>query len=776
MSRVESRRVGGRYHLVEPIGRGGMGIVWRAHDELLDREVAVKEIRYDTAMDDELSDLNRRTLREARAAGRLTHPNVVVIHDVIEEDGRPWIIMQLVPSKSLGQVLRESGPLPPERVSEIGLQILEALRAAHREGVLHRDVKPENVLLTEDGRVVLTDFGIARLEADSTMTRTGLVGTPAFIAPERLRGTPALRESDLWSLGATLYAAVEGRPPHDRGMPMATMHAVLNEDPAPPKRAGRLAPLLMRLLAKEPADRPGYDEIARMLRQVSPSPASRSGTAADGAARSAASTGAPGAGPAPTPVPAPGPTAEPAAADGSAAAGDRSEPPAPETVKAARTEPAGGSSAARPGGKSAGPEEDTQDLPAPPAEADAAPSTRLVRPRRTADAEAGTAGAESGAAAAKAGTAGEPGGAPDRGGAGEERPAAAKADRPDRSEPAGPAPDGSADRAGEDPDGGRERPEPGASPGRATGGGDGGAAARPAPGEPADRGDAEAAAARKPAVAATATKPRPGSSGTGVRPAQRPIARLAAPVDRGVGSMETIRVAAPPRPRPGLRRTLLKPVVLLILGMLGVAGIAGYLGMRAGGQDPGRPTDTTVTVTPSASASGQTPSSPSASGTPEGSPTPSGTGGEPAAVPEGWYRYMDRTGFSLALPAGWRVIRRSGTQVWFGGPGTPGTLLIDQTSSPKADAEKDWKNQERYVRYRFPGYKRIKIKKVDYWKTAADWEFTYSARGGRMHVVNRGFVTDKRHGYAIYWSTPDRRWKKDYHYFKTFTATFRPAK
>ncbi|NAS21191.1 protein kinase, partial [Herbidospora sp. NEAU-GS84] len=282
MTNAEGRLVGGRYHLIEPIGRGGMGIVWRAHDELLDRAVAVKEVRYDSAMGDELPELNRRTMREARAAGRLTHPNVVVVHDVIEEDGRPWIIMQLVESRSLGQVIRQDGPLTPKRATEIGLQILDALRAAHAQGVLHRDVKPENVLLADDGRVVLTDFGIARVETDSTMTRTGLVGTPAFIAPERLRGGPAQRESDLWSLGATLYAAVEGRPPHDKGMAMATMHAVLTEPPDPAKNAGPLRPVLDRLLEKDPATRPGYDETARLLRraateQAAPRPVDASG-------------------------------------------------------------------------------------------------------------------------------------------------------------------------------------------------------------------------------------------------------------------------------------------------------------------------------------------------------------------------------------------------------------------------------------------------------------------------------------------------------------------
>ncbi|WP_440097856.1 protein kinase domain-containing protein [Streptosporangium sp. H16] len=265
----EGRRVASRYQLLEAIGRGGMGIVWRAHDELLDREVAIKEVRYaDMLGEDNQEDFNRRTKREARAAGRLTHPNVVVVHDVVEEDGRPWIVMQLVESRSLGKVLRQDGPLPPQRVAEIGLKLLEALRAAHAQGVLHRDVKPENVLLADDGRVVLTDFGIATLEAETALTMTGIAGTPAFIPPERIKGGSAQRESDLWSLGATLYAAVEGKPPHDRGGALPTMHAILNDEPEPPLHAGPLAPVLEGLLRKDPALRMPYKEAERLLRRV----------------------------------------------------------------------------------------------------------------------------------------------------------------------------------------------------------------------------------------------------------------------------------------------------------------------------------------------------------------------------------------------------------------------------------------------------------------------------------------------------------------------------
>ncbi|MFI6478075.1 protein kinase [Nonomuraea sp. NPDC050663] len=263
------RRIAGRYQLQEPIGKGGMGIVWRAHDELLDRTVAVKEVRYSSDLGEEVQLLNRRTMREARAAARFEHPNVIVVYDVIEEDDQPWIVMQMVPSRSLGTVIKKDGPLPYRRVAEIGLAVLDALHGAHEAGVLHRDVKPENVLLADDGRVVLTDFGIATLETETQLTMTGLAGTPAFIAPERLKGLPARRESDLWSLGATLYTAVEGRAPHERGMVMATMHAVLNDEPAPPAKAGPLAPVILGLLAMEPEDRLSYGDAARRLRDVS---------------------------------------------------------------------------------------------------------------------------------------------------------------------------------------------------------------------------------------------------------------------------------------------------------------------------------------------------------------------------------------------------------------------------------------------------------------------------------------------------------------------------
>ncbi|WP_433377260.1 protein kinase domain-containing protein [Streptosporangium sp. CA-115845] len=254
--------IGARYRLLERIGRGGMGTVWRARDEVLGREVAVKEvIPFPDLTGPEREVFTVRTLREARAAGRIGHPGVATVYDVIEEHGRPWIVMQLVDSRTLGAVIREDGPLPPARVARIGLEVLGALLAAHHAGVLHRDVKPDNVLLSKDGRAVLTDFGIAVLEGDSSITRTGsLIGTPAFIAPERASGGPAEFASDLWSLGVTLHLAVEGRSPFERAHPLATLSAVMHQEPPPLRFAGPLAPVIFGLLRKDPARRMSAQE------------------------------------------------------------------------------------------------------------------------------------------------------------------------------------------------------------------------------------------------------------------------------------------------------------------------------------------------------------------------------------------------------------------------------------------------------------------------------------------------------------------------------------
>jgi len=260
--------VAGRYELLDRIGQGSMGTVWRARDRVLARDVAVKEVRLPDLMparDREI--LRERTLREARVSAKLSHPCVVTVHDVIEADGTPWIVMELVAARSLERVLAEDGPLPPRRVAEAGTMLLGALASAHAAGIVHRDVKPGNVLLTPDGRAVLTDFGIAAVAGDPALTQTGMVvGTPGFCAPERIRGAPASPASDLWSLGATLYAAVEGRGPFDGiGSPMAVLASIVHSDPPPARSAGPLGAVIAALMSRDPAQRPDEARAARLL-------------------------------------------------------------------------------------------------------------------------------------------------------------------------------------------------------------------------------------------------------------------------------------------------------------------------------------------------------------------------------------------------------------------------------------------------------------------------------------------------------------------------------
>ncbi|MFH8471338.1 protein kinase [Streptomyces sp. NPDC018000] len=253
----DGRLLAGRYRLGEVLGRGGMGTVWRAVDETLGRAVAVKELRFPSAIDeDEKRRLITRTLREAKAIARIRNNGAVTVYDVVDEDDRPWIVMELIEGKSLAEAIREDGVLTPKRAAEVGLAILDVLQSAHREGILHRDVKPSNVLIAEDGRVVLTDFGIAQVEGDPSVTSTGmLVGAPSYISPERARGHKPGPPADLWSLGGLLYASVEGSPPYDKGSAIATLTAVMTEPLDPPKNAGPLEEVIYGLLAKDPDQR-----------------------------------------------------------------------------------------------------------------------------------------------------------------------------------------------------------------------------------------------------------------------------------------------------------------------------------------------------------------------------------------------------------------------------------------------------------------------------------------------------------------------------------------
>jgi len=302
------RVIAGRYRLLSPLGEGGMGTVWRARDEVLHREVAVKEVRAPGGIPGpEAERMYTRLEREAWAAARVANRNVVTVYDVAHEDGRPWIVMELIRGLALSDQLDAEGPLSPQRAAHIGAEVLSALRAAHEAGVLHRDVKPANVLLSNDGRVVLSDFGIAMVEGSSALTMTGeVIGSPEFLAPERALGRTPGPESDLWSLGVLLYAAVEGNSPFRQSTPLSTLRAVVDEELPTPQRAGPLTPVIEGLLRKDPAERISAEQAERDLRLVAAGGTPHTGTPAY--APTVAAFPSPGQAPTP-PLPTPAPTA-----------------------------------------------------------------------------------------------------------------------------------------------------------------------------------------------------------------------------------------------------------------------------------------------------------------------------------------------------------------------------------------------------------------------------------------------------------------------------------
>nr|WP_116181476.1 serine/threonine-protein kinase [Kutzneria buriramensis] len=263
--------IGGHYRLVERVGSGAMGVVWQARDERLERMVAIKQLVLQPGLSEQESDeARRRAMREARIAARLQHPNAITVFDVAENDGEPCLVMEFLPSRSLSSVLAERGTLSPEEAAKICGQVASALSAAHNAGIVHRDVKPANILLTENGTAKITDFGISRAVGDVTVTQTGIsAGTPAYLAPEVARGHDPSPAADVFSLGATLYNAVEGRPPFGTSQnPLALLHAVATGTIPPPKQAGAVTTLLMGMLDAEPAARPTMREAADALTEV----------------------------------------------------------------------------------------------------------------------------------------------------------------------------------------------------------------------------------------------------------------------------------------------------------------------------------------------------------------------------------------------------------------------------------------------------------------------------------------------------------------------------
>ena len=312
--------IGGRYRVASAIGQGGMGTVWLCRDETLRRDVAVKQVGllpHESVTD------SARAFREARSSATLSHRNVVTVFDVVEEEGSIWLVMEHVPSRSLSDLIKQDGRLDPADVADLGAQLADGLAAAHAAGTIHRDVKPGNVLVREDGVAKISDFGIARSAGDPTLTQSGfLTGTPSYFSPELARGATPDASCDVWALGATLYAAVEGRPPYQAQQnPVAVLHEIANQQPARPSHADFLEPVLLRMMDRDPQSRWSMDDAAhalrRLARQHAPADTRPStlglaagtgagaATGAAGAAPETASTGADEPPDEPTPTPSP---------------------------------------------------------------------------------------------------------------------------------------------------------------------------------------------------------------------------------------------------------------------------------------------------------------------------------------------------------------------------------------------------------------------------------------------------------------------------------------
>jgi len=785
MPPMTGRVIAGRYILDQPIGRGAMGVVWRGRDQLLDREVAVKEVVLSSSIGaDERTNAYQRTLREARTAARLSHRGVVTVYDVAEEDGRPWIVMELVPSRSLDQVLFVEGRMSPLRAGRIGQQLLAALAAAHAAGVLHRDVKPSNVLIAREKtgaewgeRAVLTDFGIAQFEGDPRLTQTGMVmGSPGFTAPERIRGGAATPASDLWSLGATIYSAVEGRGPYEsRGGAITTMSAIINEDAPVASSGGPLAPLIAALLRREPSARPSAATAARMFYDVLPllgDGAANSGPAHPATVRSSyvPSPAAPVASAAAA-APAPAAAADPVASAAPAASASpvASADPVASAAAAASADPVGSAAAvdsdapAASGtpdvaaGAAAGQlaDEDAGDL------AEVKPSAGIAAGDEAAvrDAAAVGAGEGAGAAVAAAALAGVGAAAGDHAvdevAAVDDVPGEAVAP-PVAQESVAAAPSSAATSLDPLPAAflPAEKPGPSFSPSRP---------APPVPPQPAPSFSASRPARTDPPTAPQASYEAPqygnpdaqwGSSARWGSSAQYqgPNAQYAGPSQPypDLGRQYAPGTGGrPQRPRRGRRIALVAAAVV-------IAAVAGGGAAFALRHNPG----TTANTVP--------PSPKTAFGSVNALNNPS------TAVPSGWTPETvqasaagSTAGFSIDLPPGWTE-RRSGLATDFYGPSG---MFLDVDLTPHTYqnmvTEAKYIKQQSLIKGTFPGYQQTHLQAVPIRGTqGAFWQFSWTPSGDVKQLSDDILFILKTpagsQSYALYFRAADSGWNAKY--------------
>ncbi|MFV2101677.1 protein kinase domain-containing protein [Micromonospora sp. LOL_024] len=738
MSEPAPQLVADRYRLISPLGQGGMGRVWRARDEVLHRDVAIKELVPPPGLtNDERREMRERSLREARAIARLNNVNVVRIFDVLRTDGDPWIVMEYVASRSLQDALAADGPVPSDQAVEIGLGVLNALKAAHKAGIMHRDVKPGNVLLGDDGRVVLTDFGLATIPGDPNVTRTGMVlGSPAYIAPERARDGTAGPEADLWSLGATLYAAVEGKSPFARPSAIGTLAALATEAVPPARNAGPLKQVLAGLLRKDPQERITAESAERMLRKASGRRAR--GISLLGGVRRPGPNGPRE--PRPTLVPAPRPSGE--------------RPATPVTPPAPRTPPASGPLAA------AAADDSGQDQSTGTQHSSEAAATAKVALAGGSDAEptakvdAAVTGADGTSTATESS-------------AGTTR--SAQTDGPS---------DGAAQTDGQPAESG-SRPADSATPPvvqteppSSGGSAPGNAAAAP-------KGQAGLRNTQTTPATATGDQATPDVTGlstgesTGAAPQQPTSLMPAAPVSPGPvrGSLFTAGQFRSER----TRRVVLVGALVAVL-LLGL--VVGVPLLTSGNDGDETPQGGAGTPTAPASASSEPAAppptgtlSPSASASPSISPSPTQPAG---GVPPGWTLRTDPVGFKVPVPDGWRR-STNGTSVIYQEPDGVRELLIDRTDTPKRDAEADWRSIEPARKNLVRNYEFIGISPLDCkWRTCADWDWLEDRDNTRIRVRNRAFVPASNRGFALRWEVANKDWAANLDNFEMIFREFVP--
>ncbi|MFE0249644.1 serine/threonine-protein kinase [Streptomyces sp. NPDC059010] len=708
------RLLAGRYRLGGVLGRGGMGTVWRAEDETLGRTVAVKELRFPSNIDEEEKRrLITRTLREAKAIARIRNNSAVTVFDVVEEDDRPWIVMELVEGKSLAEVIREDGLLEPKRAAEVGLAILDVLRSAHREGILHRDVKPSNVLLESDtDRVVLTDFGIAQVEGDPSITSTGmLVGAPSYISPERARGHKPGPAADLWSLGGLLYASVEGVPPYDKGSAIATLTAVMTEPMEEPKNAGPLKDVIYGLLTKDPVKRLDDAGARAMLRAV---------------------------------IHAPDPKDEPEPLDATRVVPLPPQPDSPE----GKSRSGAGSGSGGKRGEEAGERLRGALRSVRKAAVSAGAAGAAAASRAKSGSEAAGSGAGAGSEAAESGRAA--GGAASTGVGGAK--AASGAEAAERGSGAG---SGAKAAAGSEVT-------------RVSSGGSGSSSAGAAAGAGVGEGDAKTAKVQSGGRSSgwpvmtppdLPSRPVPRAPLSDVVPKRTLVIIAAVVVLVVVAVVLAITFNGGDDSKASAS------------GGGGAKASARASGSADTKQDKGGGTHTDGAATASATTGAKGGSTPSAGASATGeSGAEAGSGSDSGAKST----HQGGQGYSIGLPDGWKFQSSASAGDRFTGPDGQ-KLLVAWTSTPKDDPVADWKNQERYMER--SQYERIRIEKADYrgWNTA-DWEFTYDEGGTKYRTIDRGFVVNGQLGYALMYTAKGANWDSGLRKetWRTLTDSFKP--